>query len=155
MSAILPLEAEGPHHNNSFFEKNNMAKHCHSPPLYKLHPNRPCLPLPPNPPPSTRHTMSNAPGLALPNELLVEIAFYLTEYSTAQHHVLSVSSLSALSLVSRRIRHAVLPQLFRAIPVVKQAQLHTLPNLPPHLLRHCRSVLSITVNHYTSHHPHR
>jgi len=104
---------------------------------------------------SSTNSLSDAPVLALPNELLVEIAFYLTEYSTTQHHVLSVSSLSALSLVSRQIRPAVLPQLFRAIPVVKQAQLHALPNLPPHLLRHCRSVLSIAVNHHTSHHPHR
>ena len=77
-------------------------------------------------------------GLVLPNELLVEIAFYLTECSSSNHHVQSVSSVSALSRVSRRIRNAILPQLFRSIPIAKQAQLHALRHLPPELLRHCR-----------------
>lgn len=82
---------------------------------------------------------SNNSGLDLPEELILEIATYVIDRSrTSDGAIISVSSLAAFSSTSRRIRRALLPLLFRYLPVRHEYQLHALAELAPELLHHCR-----------------
>lgn len=79
----------------------------------------------------------------LPIELILELSSYLPVLGTPpsssyQPVIADVSSLAALSRVSRRIRHAVAPALFKSIPLSSERHLHALADLPCGLLQYCR-----------------
>lgn len=91
--------------------------------------------------PTSRRLLMHS--LALPDELILEIGSYLVERREEDHAVFSVSSLASLSRVSRRMRNAVLSQLFKWIPIAQECQLHAIQSLPSALLQHARYVVFV------------
>lgn len=72
--------------------------------------------------------------VALPSELLAEIARHLPSRHSVTGYVTDSANLLSFSMTSRQMRIACIPVLFRDVPIVSERKLKALQSLPSQLV---------------------